>query len=138
MLSPLMYDDPHRLGGYRLIARLGSGGMGTVYLARSATGRTAALKTMHAPIATDPAFRTRFRLEVDAARVIGPVHGARVFDADPLAETPGWPPSTYSGRPWTTPSPSPARFPRPPYAPWEPCSARHWPSSTRRTSSTAI
>ncbi|WP_405614251.1 protein kinase domain-containing protein [Streptomyces sp. NBC_01508] len=88
MLSPLMYDDPHRLGGYRLIARLGSGGMGTVYLARSATGRTAALKTMHAPIATDPAFRTRFRLEVDAARVIGPVHGARVFDADPLAETP--------------------------------------------------
>ncbi|WP_405796080.1 protein kinase domain-containing protein [Streptomyces sp. NBC_01506] len=88
MLTPLTHDDPHRLGAYRLIARLGSGGMGTVYLARSATGRTAALKTMHARIATDPAFRTRFRLEVDAARVIGPVHGARVFDADPLAETP--------------------------------------------------
>lgn len=88
MLSPLTHDDPHRLGAYRLIARLGSGGMGTVYLARSATGRTAALKTMHARIATDPVFRTRFRLEVDAARVIGPVHGARVFDADPLAETP--------------------------------------------------
>ncbi|WP_405921690.1 protein kinase domain-containing protein [Streptomyces sp. NBC_00122] len=88
MLSPLTHDDPHLLGAYRLIARLGSGGMGTVYLARSATGRTAALKTMHARIATDPAVRTRFRLEVDAARVIGPVHGARVFDADPLAETP--------------------------------------------------
>ncbi|WP_328926882.1 serine/threonine-protein kinase [Streptomyces sp. NBC_00190] len=88
MLSPLTHDDPHLLGTYRLIARLGSGGMGTVYLARSATGRTAALKTMHARIATDPAVRTRFRLEVDAARVIGPVHGARVFDADPLAETP--------------------------------------------------
>lgn len=88
MPSPLTHDDPHRLGGYRLIARLGSGGMGTVYLARSATGRTAALKTMHARIATDPAVRTRFRLEVDAARVIGPVHGARVFDADALAETP--------------------------------------------------
>ncbi|MFG2875036.1 PQQ-binding-like beta-propeller repeat protein [Streptomyces sp. NPDC048337] len=88
MLSPLTHDDPHRLGAYRLIARLGSGGMGTVYLARSATGRTAALKTMHAHIATDPAVRTRFRLEVDAARVIGPVHGARVFEADPHAETP--------------------------------------------------
>ncbi|MFF2943285.1 PQQ-binding-like beta-propeller repeat protein [Streptomyces niveus] len=88
MFSPLTHDDPHRLGAYRLIARLGSGGMGTVYLARSATGRTAALKTMHARLATDPAFRTRFRLEVDAARVIGPVHGAQVFDADPLAETP--------------------------------------------------
>ncbi|MFF8263422.1 PQQ-binding-like beta-propeller repeat protein [Streptomyces virginiae] len=88
MLFPLVHDDPHALGGYRLLARLGSGGMGTVYLARSATGRTAALKTMHAHIATDPAVRTRFRLEVDAARVIGPVHGARVFDADPLAESP--------------------------------------------------
>ncbi|MFD5324753.1 PQQ-binding-like beta-propeller repeat protein [Streptomyces sp. NPDC127092] len=88
MLSPLTHDDPHRIGAYHLIARLGSGGMGTVYLARSATGRTAALKTMHAHLATDPAVRARFRLEVDAARVIGPVHGARVFDADPLAETP--------------------------------------------------
>ncbi|MFB7810764.1 protein kinase domain-containing protein [Streptomyces virginiae] len=88
MPTPLTHDDPYALGGYRLLARLGSGGMGTVYLARSATGRTAALKTMHAHIATDPAVRTRFRLEVDAARVIGPVHGARVFDADPLAETP--------------------------------------------------
>ncbi|MFD9032388.1 serine/threonine-protein kinase [Streptomyces sp. NPDC059567] len=88
MFSPLTHDDPHGLGAYRLIARLGSGGMGTVYLARSATGRTAALKTMHPHIATDPAFRARFRLEVDAARVIGPVHGARVFDADPQAETP--------------------------------------------------
>ncbi|MEV6329653.1 PQQ-binding-like beta-propeller repeat protein [Streptomyces sp. NPDC051909] len=88
MLSPLTHDDPPHLGAYRLLARLGSGGMGTVYLARSATGRTAALKTMHARIATDPAVRARFRLEVDAARVIGPVHGARVFDADPLGETP--------------------------------------------------
>ncbi|TYR63975.1 serine/threonine-protein kinase [Streptomyces parvus] len=88
MFSPLAHDDPHSLGPYRLIARLGGGGMGTVYLARSATGRTAALKTMHARIATDPASRTRLRLETDAARVIGPVHGARVFDADPHAETP--------------------------------------------------
>ncbi|MFE7181784.1 protein kinase domain-containing protein [Streptomyces erythrochromogenes] len=88
MLFPLTHDDPLSLGGHRLLARLGSGGMGTVYLARSATGRTAALKTMHAHIAADPAVRTRFRLEVDAARVMGPVHGARVFDADPLADTP--------------------------------------------------
>ncbi|WP_432085083.1 protein kinase domain-containing protein [Streptomyces sp. bgisy095] len=88
MPSPLAHDDPRLLGAHRLLARLGSGGMGTVYLARSSTGRTVALKTLHAHLATDPGFRTRFRLEVDAARVIGPVHGARVFDADPLAETP--------------------------------------------------
>ncbi|MFB7505860.1 serine/threonine-protein kinase [Streptomyces broussonetiae] len=88
MPTPLTHDDPVALGPFRLIARLGSGGMGTVYVARSTGGRTVALKTMHAAIATDPAARTRFRLEVDAARVIGDRFGARVMDADPLAETP--------------------------------------------------
>ncbi|WP_079176977.1 protein kinase [Streptomyces sp. MUSC 14] len=88
MPTPLTHDDPVALGPYRLIARLGSGGMGTVYVARSAGGRTVALKTMHAAIATDPAARTRFRLEVDAARVIGDRFGAGVMDADPLSETP--------------------------------------------------
>ncbi|MEU6661014.1 serine/threonine-protein kinase [Streptomyces sp. NPDC046821] len=88
MPSPLTHDDPIALGAYRLLARLGSGGMGTVYLGRSARGRTVALKTMHARIAADPDSRTRFRLEVDAARVIGGRYGAQVVDADPLAETP--------------------------------------------------
>ncbi|WP_405796559.1 protein kinase domain-containing protein [Streptomyces sp. NBC_01506] len=88
MLSPLTHDDPAGLAGFRLLARLGHGGMGTVYLARTAGGRTVALKTMHPSIATDPASRTRFRLETDAARVIGGHHGAVVVDADPLAPTP--------------------------------------------------
>ncbi|WP_051773539.1 protein kinase domain-containing protein [Streptomyces sp. NRRL S-237] len=87
-LSPLTHDDPQELGGFGLLARLGSGGMGTVYLARSATGRTVALKTVHARIAADATFRTRFRLEADAARVIGDRYGARVFAADALAATP--------------------------------------------------
>ncbi|MGW6401046.1 protein kinase domain-containing protein [Streptomyces sp. NPDC055134] len=88
MPSPLTHDDPVAFGAYRLIARLGSGGMGAVYLARSAGGRTVAVKTMHARIASDHAFRTRFRLETDAARVIGGQFGAAVVDADPLAGTP--------------------------------------------------
>ncbi|AUH40168.1 protein kinase domain-containing protein [Streptomyces sp. CMB-StM0423] len=94
MATPLTHDDPQQLGPYRLVARLGSGGMGTVYLARSAGGRTVALKTMHADLVSGEAgtagaeFRTRFRLETDAARVIGDHYGAEVVDADPLAETP--------------------------------------------------
>ncbi|MER6570213.1 serine/threonine-protein kinase [Streptomyces sp. NPDC001093] len=88
MPSPLTHDDPQAIGPYRPIARLGSGGMGTVYLARTAGGRTVALKTMHARIASDPAFRTRFRLETDAARVVGERYGAGVVEADPRAGTP--------------------------------------------------
>ncbi|WP_404955357.1 protein kinase domain-containing protein [Streptomyces sp. 147326] len=87
-LAPLTHDDPQHLGDFRLLARLGSGGMGTVYLARSAGGRTVALKTVHARIAADTTFRTRFRLESDAARVIGDRYGARVFASDALAATP--------------------------------------------------
>ncbi|MFB7369113.1 protein kinase [Streptomyces sp. NPDC056222] len=88
MLSPLTHADPAAIAAYRLLARLGSGGMGTVYLARTPGGRTVALKTMHARLASQADFRTRFRLETDAARIIGGRHGAAVVDADPLAETP--------------------------------------------------
>ncbi|MEU7602340.1 protein kinase [Streptomyces sp. NPDC041003] len=87
-LAPLTHDDPQALGDFRLLARLGSGGMGTVYLARSAGGRTVALKTVHTRIAADTTFRTRFRLESDAARVIGDRYGARVFGSDAVAATP--------------------------------------------------
>ncbi|MEU0846228.1 PQQ-binding-like beta-propeller repeat protein [Streptomyces sp. NPDC005962] len=88
MVSPLAHDDPQAIGPYTLIARLGSGGMGTVYLGRSAKGRTVALKTVHEHFAARTEFRSRFRLEVDAARIIGGQYGAEVIDADSLAPTP--------------------------------------------------
>ncbi|MGA6160294.1 protein kinase domain-containing protein [Stenotrophomonas sp. NPDC087984] len=88
MVSPLTHDDPQALGSYTLLARLGGGGMGTVYLGRSPRGRMVALKTVHTQYAGQAEFRARFQLETDAARVIGGQYGAQVIDADPLAPTP--------------------------------------------------
>ncbi|MES4908727.1 MULTISPECIES: PQQ-binding-like beta-propeller repeat protein [unclassified Streptomyces] len=88
MALPLTHDDPQQLGPFQLIARLGGGGMGTVYLGRSPRGRTVALKTMHERIATEATFRSRFQLEIDAARVMGERYGAEVVDADPFAPVP--------------------------------------------------
>ncbi|MER5474439.1 bifunctional serine/threonine-protein kinase/ABC transporter substrate-binding protein [Streptomyces sp. NPDC002685] len=59
--------DPPFVGGYRLLGRLGAGGMGVVYLARSTGGTLVALKVIRAEYASDHAFRTRFRREAEAA-----------------------------------------------------------------------
>ncbi|MFF0741051.1 serine/threonine-protein kinase [Streptomyces sp. NPDC004111] len=80
--------DPRTIGGYRLLGRLGEGGMGRVYLARSATGRTVAVKLIRAELAAQGAFRERFRQEVDAARRVGGDWTAPVLDADCDTEVP--------------------------------------------------
>jgi outer membrane protein assembly factor BamB len=87
-LEPLEPPDPECLGPYRLLARLGAGGMGRVYLARSASGRAVAVKAVRPELADDPTFRSRFRREVAAARSVGGDHTAPVVDADPEASTP--------------------------------------------------
>ncbi|MFI6080861.1 bifunctional serine/threonine-protein kinase/ABC transporter substrate-binding protein [Streptomyces sp. NPDC051217] len=69
-MRPLAAEDPESIGGHRLLARLGSGGMGVVHLARTGGGALVALKTIHAQHAADPAFRTRFRREVAAVRAL--------------------------------------------------------------------
>ncbi|MER7025842.1 MULTISPECIES: serine/threonine-protein kinase [Streptomyces] len=85
---PLRDQDPRRIGDYRLIGRLGEGGMGHVYLARSDRGRTVAVKLVRAELAGQEEFRTRFRREVRAARRVGGEWTAPVLDADTEAETP--------------------------------------------------
>ncbi|MEV0784464.1 PQQ-binding-like beta-propeller repeat protein [Streptomyces sp. NPDC050423] len=86
--------DPVEIGGYPLEARLGSGGMGTVFLARTSSGRPVAIKLIHQQYAGDDEFRIRFRQEVAAARRVSGAFTAAVVDAAPEAEQP-WMATTY-------------------------------------------
>ncbi|MFE4670454.1 bifunctional serine/threonine-protein kinase/ABC transporter substrate-binding protein [Streptomyces sp. NPDC056716] len=74
-MRPLAADDAEEIGGHRLLARLGAGGMGVVHLARTPGGSLVALKTIRAEHAADPAFRVRFRREVTAVRALTEGHG---------------------------------------------------------------
>ncbi|MFF6875337.1 protein kinase [Streptomyces sp. NPDC012474] len=97
-MRPLDVDEPTVVGPYRLLGRLGSGGMGRVYLGRSAGGRTVAVKIVHPHFALDEEFRARFRREVDAARRVGGAWTASVLDADPGARVP-WVATAYAAGP---------------------------------------
>ncbi|WP_369142657.1 MDR family MFS transporter [Streptomyces sp. R44] len=87
-MDQLITEDPTRIGPYRLIARLGAGGMGLVYLGRSEAGRTVAVKVVQAEYAREPEFRRRFAREVEAARRVGGEWTAAVLDADTEAPVP--------------------------------------------------
>ncbi|MFD8721867.1 serine/threonine-protein kinase [Streptomyces sp. NPDC059629] len=97
-MQPLAGDEPAVVGPYRLLGRLGSGGMGRVYLGRSAGGRTVAVKIVHPHFALDEEFRARFRREVAAARRVGGAWTAPVLDADPDAAVP-WVATAYAAGP---------------------------------------
>ncbi|MFE1949878.1 serine/threonine-protein kinase [Streptomyces sp. NPDC059524] len=85
---PLSADDPREIGGYRLRARLGAGGMGIVYLAHTPGGRPIALKAVRGEFAADPEFRRRFADEVASARRIHGLFTAQVVDSGVDAPTP--------------------------------------------------
>ncbi|RRR82345.1 serine/threonine-protein kinase [Streptomyces sp. RP5T] len=84
----LRENDPESVGGYRIESRIGTGGMGVVYLGRSPSGRAVAVKVVHTRYADDPEFRARFRQEIAAARRVSGAFTAPVVDADPDAARP--------------------------------------------------
>ncbi|WP_405611872.1 PQQ-binding-like beta-propeller repeat protein [Streptomyces sp. NBC_01508] len=87
--APLASGNPEQVGRYRLAGRLGQGGMGRVYLARSPSGRMVAVKVVRAALADDPGFRRRFVREVAAARRVSGFFTAAVVDAAPEGR-PAW------------------------------------------------
>ncbi|MFE9133716.1 bifunctional serine/threonine-protein kinase/ABC transporter substrate-binding protein [Streptomyces sp. NPDC007355] len=87
-MEPLLPSDPSSLAGYRLLGRLGAGGMGVVYLGRTENGELAAVKVTHADQADQPDFRARFRREVEAARRVSSPWAVPVTGADPDAPEP--------------------------------------------------
>ncbi|WP_020126809.1 bifunctional serine/threonine-protein kinase/ABC transporter substrate-binding protein [Streptomyces sp. 303MFCol5.2] len=87
-MEPLRTGDPSRIGRYRLLRRLGAGGMGVVFLGRAPGGAIAAVKTVRSSYADETGFRARFRREVDAARQVRSPWVVPLLDAEADAETP--------------------------------------------------
>ncbi|WP_031147698.1 protein kinase domain-containing protein [Streptomyces erythrochromogenes] len=88
-MKPLESGDPIRLGPYRILAVLGEGGMGKVYVGQDGEGHAAAVKVLHPHLAHDPNLSQRFVREAQMARAVGGGAVARVLDAQ-----------TEGGRPW--------------------------------------
>ncbi|MGW0585364.1 serine/threonine-protein kinase, partial [Streptomyces sp. NPDC002920] len=88
MSEPLRSSDPSRIAGFRLLRRLGAGGMGVVYLGRTESGALAAVKVIRGESAGDEDFRARFAREVDLARRVESPWVVPVLDADAEAGEP--------------------------------------------------
>ena len=97
-MDRLQGGDPSQIGPFRLLGRLGEGGMGRVFLGESPGGRKVAIKVVHPHYGNDPEFRRRFAREVAAARQVGGFHTAAVVGADPEADPP-WMATAYIAGP---------------------------------------
>ncbi len=82
------HDAHPRVGGYRLLAKIGEGGMGVVHLAQAENGARVALKVLRPHIIGDDEARERLSREVASLRRVSSPRVAEVLDADPWGETP--------------------------------------------------
>ena len=79
---------PDQLGPYRLLERIGEGGMGVVYLARDASGGAVAVKVLRPGVAADPDSRRRLGREFETMRRVRSRFVAEVIDADVTGDRP--------------------------------------------------
>ena len=86
--GPLLQTDPTQLGRYRLVSRLGAGGMGVVYLGVDPNGQQVAVKVLRPELADNPEFRVRFGREVTMLTRVQGVCTVRVIEADTQAPKP--------------------------------------------------
>ncbi|MGG2464126.1 serine/threonine-protein kinase [Streptomyces sp. RGM 3693] len=93
-LRSLAADEPQEISGYRLLARIGEGGMGSVYLSQTRGNQPVALKVIRREYAGDAEFRRRFQREVEVAQQVRGNHLVPVVDHDAHGEQP-WLATTY-------------------------------------------
>ncbi|WP_405706186.1 hypothetical protein OG264_03685 [Streptomyces xanthophaeus] len=98
-MESLRAGEPPEIGGYRLLARLGEGGMGEVFLARTASGRPLALKTVHRHLSREPDFAERFTTEIRTNDRVRCPWTVSVVDFSPPGATPQWLATEYVAAP---------------------------------------
>ncbi|GAA2001782.1 hypothetical protein GCM10009799_31230 [Nocardiopsis rhodophaea] len=87
-LPGLTPSDPQSIGPYRLVGRIGAGGMGVVYAGLTGSGEQVAVKVIRGEFDTDPEFRSRFDREIALMRRVKATCIAPVLAADTRAEQP--------------------------------------------------
>ncbi|MFJ4776753.1 serine/threonine-protein kinase [Streptomyces sp. NPDC088762] len=98
-MESLRHGDPSEIGGYRLLGRLGEGGMGEVFLARTASGRPLALKTVHRDLSAEPDFAERFAREIRTNDRVRSPWTVSVVDFSPPGDVPQWLATEYIAAP---------------------------------------
>ncbi|WP_344649110.1 protein kinase domain-containing protein [Cryptosporangium japonicum] len=89
MVTPLLPSDPQLIGRYSIQGRLGSGGMGIVYLGQSPGGRPAAIKVINERFGINSDSLARFRREVEVLRTVRSAYTAALIDCQ-LEQPPYW------------------------------------------------
>src|SRR3954471_6511885 len=87
-VQPVLPGDPQSIGRYRVVGRLGEGGMGVVYAAVDKGGAQVAVKVIRSEHATDPGFRARFAREIELGSRARAASIAPILDSDPKATQP--------------------------------------------------